>query len=888
MASNYSTIFYCHILNYRIFKECDYLHFFKISNLRTGLLCVFFILFTFQISFSNHLIVDPLNADKDSLATNTSPSNILKPLQALAAPTIDGVVTNAHCSGVADGAIQYTISGTQVPFTYNWSNGVSGTIYGSCWNAVEINNPGVSLTQYQVRVNLAYATGMKPDFSNIRFSNSANTVLYSYWTENVVNSVNAVFWVKVPTIPAGISQMRVSYCDPAATSLSNGFTTFEYFEDFNDGNISGWTKDCQNMSDPDETCTLAAQPEVVGYSLRLNGYAHCGGPTNNGIRVNAKRNITLPVGQYKMDISSKLFVCLYANCGDTTKTVASMFYNNAFAVEFVYVAERNQSCGCNSSIWFDERGVAITSSGLPTEVMLRADIWDCGDGYVLQDDFRVRKFSSTTPIITVGPPVTLNLTGLAAGDYTLNVVDGGGVTSTKTFTVTQPGQPSGNSAVRCGPGAVDLSATGSYTSYKWYDAISGGALLASTVDYTTNSINANTNYYVAGIGTNGCESTPRTLVLATVYPLPVVPTSADSSRCGPGSLTLKAFGAESSYNWYSNAIGGTSIETSDTYNIASISTNTIYYVSAVDAKNCESERVAVNAIVDQPSQGLLIGNDTIYEGADTEIMSVVANVGEVVEWEKSTSSTFATSSKIVNTNTFYKETGLLNTTFFRAIVKSGKCQASTTNVVEIRVNRPHVNYRDTLNSYSDQTFTSEGVLNNDVDLDGDFLSVVESTNSATSRGGTISFNSNGSFTYVPPVSFIGMDSVTYTSCDPYESHVQYCRTSLLYILIEDNRLANGGIIIYPTLSPNGDRLNDQWIIDGIEKYPDNKVAIFDRWGNLVYEEKGYDNSEEKIWRGQSNVGLTIGGGDLTEGTYFYFVELGAQIKPKSGFVVIRK
>jgi gliding motility-associated-like protein len=60
-------------------------------------------------------------------------------------------------------------------------------------------------------------------------------------------------------------------------------------------------------------------------------------------------------------------------------------------------------------------------------------------------------------------------------------------------------------------------------------------------------------------------------------------------------------------------------------------------------------------------------------------------------------------------------------------------------------------------------------------------------------------------------------------------------------------------------------------IDGIEKYPDNVVEIYNRWGVLVYEQKGYNNTD-KTFNGFSQGRSTINTSMLLpEGTYYYFV-----------------
>jgi gliding motility-associated-like protein len=76
-----------------------------------------------------------------------------------------------------------------------------------------------------------------------------------------------------------------------------------------------------------------------------------------------------------------------------------------------------------------------------------------------------------------------------------------------------------------------------------------------------------------------------------------------------------------------------------------------------------------------------------------------------------------------------------------------------------------------------------------------------------------------------------------------------------------------GIIIHDVITPNGDGINDVWIIEGLQDYPKNTVQIFDKWGNMLYEKSDYNND----WGGRGSSGEL-----LPDGTYFYLVKLNAE------------
>jgi len=92
------------------------------------------------------------------------------------------------------------------------------------------------------------------------------------------------------------------------------------------------------------------------------------------------------------------------------------------------------------------------------------------------------------------------------------------------------------------------------------------------------------------------------------------------------------------------------------------------------------------------------------------------------------------------------------------------------------------------------------------------------------------------------------------------------------------------ILVHQALSPNGDGQNDFLVIDGIAKYPDNKLTILDRNGALIYEAKGYNNSS-KVFDGHSSKS----GVKQLPGTYFYSLEYTVKgvRKRKTGFIVLK-
>jgi len=87
------------------------------------------------------------------------------------------------------------------------------------------------------------------------------------------------------------------------------------------------------------------------------------------------------------------------------------------------------------------------------------------------------------------------------------------------------------------------------------------------------------------------------------------------------------------------------------------------------------------------------------------------------------------------------------------------------------------------------------------------------------------------------------------------------------------------VTVHNAFSPNGDGLNETFIIDNIEAYPSNHVYIYNRYGQLLWNEPGYNNTTT-VWDGKTQDGKT-----LYAGTYFYIIEINTK-KPMKGWVEI--
>lgn len=86
------------------------------------------------------------------------------------------------------------------------------------------------------------------------------------------------------------------------------------------------------------------------------------------------------------------------------------------------------------------------------------------------------------------------------------------------------------------------------------------------------------------------------------------------------------------------------------------------------------------------------------------------------------------------------------------------------------------------------------------------------------------------------------------------------------------------LLIHNLITPDGNGVNDSWVIGNIENYSAATVYIYDRWGNEILKTTDYQND----WNGVS------GTDQLPDGTYYYIISVPNQEKVyKGGLTVLR-
>lgn len=380
---------------------------------------------------------------------------------------------------------------------------------------------------------------------------------------------------------------------------------------------------------------------------------------------------------------------------------------------------------------------------------------------------------------------------------------------------------------------------------------SGTGVTGSIFDPSGLSGNISIKYKV-GNGTCADSLIQNINVLAS----PSAPTVSitNDTICDGDTVTISASGSGPSviYNVYTDSLAGTFLGQTNLQVFPSVTTT--YYVEAVGTNNCPNNggRVPVTVVVNSLPNANAGADQNICIG-DSAIL--LASGGGSYVW--STGATIATDTV----------SPAVSTTYTVVITSAQGCVNSDSLTVFVQT-------AGTVNAVNDNVVVVTGDMENiDVSINdlGDANSVVIITSptngTATILSPTVTYQSN--------LGYIGRDSLQYRICDVACAAI--CDTAWLFIQVDNDLFIPNG------LSPNGDGKNDVFEILGLNKYPDNSLSIFNRWGSLIYQAEPYQND----WRGQNNQ-KTILGDEVVDGTYFYILKLGENLQDYNGFIELKK
>ena len=133
--------------------------------------------------------------------------------------------------------------------------------------------------------------------------------------------------------------------------------------------------------------------------------------------------------------------------------------------------------------------------------------------------------------------------------------------------------------------------------------------------------------------------------------------------------------------------------------------------------------------------------------------------------------------------------------------------------------------------------------------------------------GKVQITNDGMIIYTPSHNYCGADQIKYELCGSGG-----CVNAVIYITVDCQNL-----VVHNAFSPNSDGVNDNFVIENIELYPNNDLQIFNRWGTQVLNTKGYKND----WNGNWN------GNNLPDGTYFYILNDGEGNKT-TGYIELKR
>lgn len=429
------------------------------------------------------------------------------------------------------------------------------------------------------------------------------------------------------------------------------------------------------------------------------------------------------------------------------------------------------------------------------------------------------------------------ISGLSGGSYTLTVTDATGCVAETTINLLEPQPITFDAAITPAGcpgnniGAIDANisgGTGNYISIVWDNAPDGNELIENL---------SPGSYTITVTDSNGCES-EETFILSEPE-LIALDAIVTDSECGEanGSIDLMVIGGVAPYSFAWTGPTPIFAGTEDPNNLSEGS----YTILVTDGRGCEASlEVFVDGNPGVSLQAVSTNIDCFGNNTGAIDLTIIGGSGPfAIEWLDGNGVLIATEEDIA---------GLEVGTFFATITDANGCNAGGA----WQIGQPSAINVEILAFEFSNGFNISTNSGNDGAID----TQVEggSPEYTYEWSGPVSIDDN---TEDPQGLPAGTYLLTVTDANG-------CAVDTSITLDQPLPLE------LPTgLSPNGDGLNDTFVILGIEDHLQNTFKVFNRWGNLVYNKPNYYNE----WGGTSNDGE-----DLPDGTYFVLFESSKGLK----------
>jgi gliding motility-associated-like protein len=362
----------------------------------------------------------------------------------------------------------------------------------------------------------------------------------------------------------------------------------------------------------------------------------------------------------------------------------------------------------------------------------------------------------------------------------------------------------------CFGDTILLTTASGYSDYNWSNNVNAGARL---------SVTAAGSYYVQVSNSAGCTVYSDTIEIG-MYPASDPPLIAGVSICALEDVNL-SHNSANTLGWFSSPTGTTPLITGTTFTFTNLASDTVIYAAYLN-NDCPlaftAIQIEVTEVLGKPA---ITGDTSLCPGQDL-LLNTPVFPGASYVWS-------------FNGNSLSQSQTLAVPAF--ELAPANTIVLTISDTCSQAISTIH------LNIHQFPSFSVPDSL--DACIAGLVLLVPNSSESLT-------YSWTDGFTVWTgnPLS-VPFNQLAFPLIEVTGTSAAGCETTQNTFILPVDCVASAPNVI----TPNGDGINDFFVIPHAQLMPGNQLSIVNRWGNIVYETSSYQN--------------TFLGNELSEGTYFY-------------------